>query len=72
VPQLGAVEYAFVIIAGAVALALVLVARARRRDPADRSIAPGLLRYASSFYVYSSELVVGTRSIFGSCDTISA
>ena len=35
-PQLGAVEYAFVILAGAAAFGLVLVARARRRDQRDR------------------------------------
>ena len=35
-PQLGAVEYGFVIIAGAVAFGLVLVAHARRRDRHDR------------------------------------
>ena len=32
VPQLEAVEYGFVIVAGAVAFGLVLLARARRRD----------------------------------------
>jgi hypothetical protein len=31
-PQFGAVEYGFVIVAGIIALALALVTRARRRD----------------------------------------
>jgi hypothetical protein len=34
-PQLGAVEYVIVILAGAVAFGLLLVARARRRDQRD-------------------------------------
>ena len=35
-PQLGAVQYALVIVAGIVALALLLVARARRREQHER------------------------------------
>jgi hypothetical protein len=36
VAQLEAVEYAFLIVAGTVAVGLMLVARARRRDRHDR------------------------------------
>jgi membrane protein implicated in regulation of membrane protease activity len=36
VPQLGTVQYAFVIVAGLVALAVLLMARARRSDQHDR------------------------------------
>jgi hypothetical protein len=35
-PQLGAMEYGFAVVAGVVALALALVARARQRDRRER------------------------------------